>query len=81
MADGPRFLQRLTHRDYPWLQPPPGAYGVTVVNLLGADPGRAFEAVERQFAEATWGAWSAHHERVRRWFADPGALPPPRLGR
>ena len=42
VENGPRFLQGLTHRDYPWLTPPAPAYRVTVVDLVAASDPKAF---------------------------------------
>ena len=73
-----RFLQQMTHRDYPWLPPPPADYTITVVDLLReADPG-AFAAMETAYAETAWAAWSSHHATVRRWIDDALSLPPRR---
>jgi Family of unknown function (DUF5946) len=84
-ARSARFLQQMTHRDYPWLPPPPADHNVTIVDLLGeADPA-AFAAMETAYAETAWAAWSSHHGTVRRLIdmlcrfllsADGGGSPP-----
>jgi len=78
IVDSPRFLQRLTHRDYPWLTPPASTCPVTVVDLASASKTPAFTGVERRFAEGTWEAWSAHHPQIHRWLDDHRSLPPAR---
>ena len=62
------ITQRLasTDRDWPWLAPPTD-YPMTVVDLLAARDGPAHVRLIRQWAEATWRAWSSHHEIVRVW--------------
>jgi len=55
---------------YPLLEPRPAAYSITVRDV--ADAGAATRAgVVRLWAEATWSAWSDHHEQVRAWLAAP----------
>lgn len=56
-------------RPWPWL-PPPGGYGMTVVDLLAARDGAEHVALLRGWAEATWDAWSAHRPTVRAWARD-----------
>lgn len=76
-AVGPRFLASLTHRRYPWLEPPDlGAYTLTVMDLAAVEPER-FAEVEREFAEGAWRAWSAHHATIRSWLDDDTTLPTP----
>ena len=57
--------------DWPWLDPP-GAYEMTVRDVLAARSGEEHERLVRAWAERTWDAWRAHHDLVRRWAA--GAL-------
>ncbi len=78
VEDGPRFLQKLAHRTYPWLPPPAPGYELTVVDLVASKDSQEFADVERRFSEVTWKAWSAHHVTIRGWLDDPGSLPPPR---
>lgn len=78
VEDGPRFLRSLTHREYPWLTPPPSTYRVTVLDLVAASDPKAFPPVEARFAQITWDAWSMHHDQVRRWLDDPRSLLPMR---
>lgn len=62
------ITQRLAGEDraWPWLSPP-RAFGVTVVDVVGARDGAAHVRLVRRWAEATWQAWSAHHGTVRAW--------------
>lgn len=53
-------------RDWPWLDPP-AAYPMTVVDVLQARDGPEHVRLVREWAETTWGAWSAHHDQVRAW--------------
>lgn len=78
--DRPSFLRTLTHRAYPWLSPPPPAYPITIVDLVGAREASTYVTTERRFAEASWAAWSMHHETIRQWLRDPGSLPPRNTG-
>ena len=78
LAGSVGFLQGLTHRDYPWLTPPPARYEFTVVDLLQAADQDAFASIESGFAAAAWSAWSAHHVTVRGWLDEPESLPPQR---
>lgn len=59
---------RLAHDDrpWPWLTPP-DAYAMTVVDLLAARDGPTHVRLVREWAEATWDAWSAHRGVVRQW--------------
>lgn len=63
--------QRLADADraWPWLDPP-NAYSMTVVDLLAARSGAEHVRLVRAWAEATWAAWSDHHETVRAWSAE-----------
>jgi hypothetical protein len=56
--------------DWPWLEPP-SVYGLTVVDVLAARSGEEHEQLVRRWGEATWEAWTAHHDLVRRWAATP----------
>jgi hypothetical protein len=63
--------QRLasTERSWPLLDPP-AAYPMTVVDVLEASDGGEHLRLVRRWAEATWAAWAAHHDTVRRWAAE-----------
>ncbi len=50
-----------------WLEPPPSPFPMTVLDLLDADSPDAYGALVREWASATWNAWSAHHTQVRAW--------------
>lgn len=54
---------------WPWLKPP-RAYGMTVVDVLAATSRDEHTTLSRMWAASVWGAWSPHHELVRRWAAD-----------
>lgn len=53
---GSAFLAGLTHRAYPWLEPPASIYPVTVVDLVGEVAPDQFRELERRFAEGIWEA-------------------------
>lgn len=53
-------------RDWPWLDPPE-RYPMMVVDVLEARDGAEHADLVRRWTEATWAAWSAHHDRVRTW--------------
>lgn len=57
---------RKAPRDLRWLEPPPPAYRLTVVDVLERDPDEHREAVAA-WARDTWAAWAAHHDQVRAW--------------
>jgi CTP:molybdopterin cytidylyltransferase MocA len=59
-------------RDWPWLDPP-ASYDMTVVDVLRATDGEEHRRLVRAWAASVWHAWSAHHERVRRWADEAGA--------
>ncbi len=51
-----------------WLAAPAASvWPVTIVDLLDATSPEDYGAAVRQWAEATWQAWSAHHARVQAW--------------
>ena len=56
-------------RSWPWLTPPE-SYLMTVGDLLVARDGPEHVRLVTRWAETTWGAWSAHHDLVRRWAAE-----------
>jgi hypothetical protein len=67
-----QLLGSWAHRPggYPLLEPRPAVYPITVRDVADAGaPARA--GVVRLWAEATWSAWSDHHEQVRAWLAAP----------
>lgn len=52
-----------------WLEPPASMGDVTVLDVQdAADPDEHAERA-REWAASVWGAWSPHHETVRRWAA------------
>lgn len=50
--------------------PPPAAFSVTVADVVpfAGSPGHSEKV--REWAEATWRDWSAHHEYIRQWIAE-----------
>jgi CTP:molybdopterin cytidylyltransferase MocA len=56
-------------REWPWLDPP-DAYSMGPTDVLRATDGVSHGRLVREWAEAVWDAWSAHHVLVRRWAAD-----------
>jgi hypothetical protein len=54
--------------EWPWLEPPT-SHEMTVGDVLAAESGEEHEQRVRRWGEATWQAWSAHHDLVRRWAA------------
>ena len=54
--------------DWPWLEPP-RSYEMTVGDVLAAANADEHERLVRAGAEATWHAWRAHHDFVRRFAA------------
>lgn len=53
-------------RPWPWLTPPE-TYPMTVSDVLAARDGPTHVRLVREWAEATWDAWSEHHALVRGW--------------
>lgn len=64
-------------RDWPLLEPP-AAYPITAVDVLAAATAEQHLRLVREWAEATWRAWSAHHDLIRAWAADALAKGPAR---
>jgi len=60
--------QRLTadKREWPYLTAPK-SYPITVVDVVKASTVQEHVALVRQWAEATWEAWSDEHATVRGW--------------
>lgn len=56
-------------RDYPLLEPSPSSFALTVSDVVAAPAAVRALTVERM-AEASWAAWSAHHETVRAFLDD-----------
>lgn len=53
-------------REWPRLEPP-GAYPMTIVDILPARTADEHLELVRRWARATWDAWSSHHQRVEAW--------------
>jgi hypothetical protein len=49
------------------LEPPASPGVVMVVRLLGSEDPEEYGELARGWARAVWGAWSDHHQTVRRW--------------
>jgi hypothetical protein len=75
-AAAPAWIGSLSHRAYPWLEPPPAVYPVTVVDMMRAQDRGAFVDWMWAMAHGTWEAWRAHHDVIRGWLDDPSTLPP-----
>ena len=60
-------MQRLTHRGYPWLEPPASRGEVTVLAVLAAANLDDHMRRARQWAESSWLAWPGHHATIRTW--------------
>lgn len=50
-----------------WLEPPAPPFPMTITDLLDADSPAAYGDRVREWASATWAAWSAHHDTVHAW--------------
>jgi hypothetical protein len=62
-----KALVYLTHRAYPWLEPPADRGRVTVLDILGArDLAEHTRRIER-WALSAWQAWLPHHATIRSW--------------
>jgi hypothetical protein len=64
MLDFSRHKKTLTHL------PPPAAFSVTVADIAPFAGSPAHAQKVREWAEATWCDWSAHHEYIRQWIAE-----------
>ena len=53
--------------DLAWLEPPASPGEVTVLDMLGTEGPVEYGQRALGWAEVVWGAWSEHHETVRRW--------------
>ncbi len=63
------LIGRMSHREYPALQPSPTSFSVTVQNVVAAkDDARL--GVVRDLEKATWSAWSVHQKPIRAWLND-----------
>ncbi len=73
-VSGPERRERLATwvgRDYPLLEPTPVSFALTVSDIVAAPPALRAWTIERM-AEASWAAWSAHHDTVRAFLASFG---------
>lgn len=62
-----RALQQ--REKFVWLEPPDWAGVMTIVDVAKASNAAEHGVLVRQWAEAVWQAWAAHHETVKRWAA------------
>ncbi|MCP4537043.1 MAG: hypothetical protein GY832_07835 [Chloroflexi bacterium] len=62
-------LQRATsHREnFVWLQPPTSMGTMTVIDVNRAKDLAEHEQLVKEWARASWEAWSQHHEQVEKW--------------
>lgn len=63
------LIGRMTHREYPSLQPAPTSFTVTVRDVADAAETEILSVVH-DWEKATWLRWSAHQEQVRAWLDD-----------
>ena len=69
-ATVPAWWQRYTARaDIPVLEPPGQRGSITVADLSDAATPEEYRALMRQWAEAVYAAWAAHHQWARRELA------------
>lgn len=54
---------------FKWLEPPASFGEITVLNAHRAENAMQHQQIVRQWAEAAWKAWSAHHDTIREWAA------------
>lgn len=52
------------------LLPGPASYSITVADLPLSATSEEHIASVREWARATWNAWSRHHDFIRRWVAE-----------
>ena len=64
-------IGRWVGRDYPVLEPRPAGYAITISDVAAAPAVMRPSTIER-LAQASWSAWSAHHDTVRGWLGDLG---------
>lgn len=63
------IMRSFTHREFPWLEPQPSAYDVTVVDVWAARNLEDHVAAVQRWAGAAWEAWNVHHDTVHAWLA------------
>jgi hypothetical protein len=56
-----------THKDLPWLEPPPRFGDVTTADVAPAASPEEHARLVRAWAESVWDAWRVHHPVVRMW--------------
>ncbi len=52
---------------YFWLAPPTSPGAITVADVQMAKTPQAHEGLVREWARATWAAWSVHHMTIQSW--------------
>jgi hypothetical protein len=57
---------------FAWLEPPKSMGPLTLVDVWRAKGAAEHERTVREWANAAWTAWAAHHETVRRWCSSIG---------
>ena len=54
-------------KHYVWLTPPVSMGPITVADVRIAPEPSEHKKIVREWAEASWAAWRAHHDTIRRW--------------
>jgi hypothetical protein len=68
-ADAPAVHARMTNRpQFTWLDPPPMAGRLSVLDVLGARDPDEHERRVRAWGADVWRAWEPHHDQVWEWF-------------
>jgi hypothetical protein len=63
-----KMRQALTDKSrFVWLQPPSSMGEITVVDVVSITDPMEHEAIVKRWARSAWGAWSAHHDQIRKW--------------
>ena len=52
---------------FQWLEPPPPAGQLTIMDVVGAATLKEHSARVRRWALSVWEAWADHHDTIRRW--------------
>lgn len=60
-------IKAAVEHEYVWLAPPAMPGTITVADVHNAKDVEQHLRLSREWAAAAWGAWSAHHDIIRRW--------------
>jgi hypothetical protein len=52
-----------------WLEPPASMGKITILDAANAEGLEKYQQVAKEWAQSAWGAWSAHHNQIRKWAA------------